>query len=351
LEAFPLADKNNFGVVAVESLAYDEKCVETQPTYVSACPTIPIPADTDNVNQLKPGHIKVLLAMGDSITAAMSAKDNNILNLREYRGISFAIGADAGVLSFPNLLKQYTLPNYPLGVSTGIGKRTIATNGLNGAVSGAINSDMLGQAQWLVSQLKAHTNINYANDWKVLTIWIGSNNICDVCNNEANNNVNDFKKHIYAALDYLYANVPRLFVNLLANMDITKLYDIKSGTCSLLHPAECPCASSTNTVTRNNVKAVIAGYVSAAHEIAANYTVRKNPHFAVVVQPFLRDSEIVNRTYLSAADCFHPSAICHEAISVALWNAMITPAAQKKTKWDITEVPLCANANTLLYTN
>jgi len=349
LEAFPLANPEEFGVVAVESLAYQEKYVEPAP-FVSACPKLAPPADTSNVNQLKPGHIRVLMSMGDSITAAMSAKDTNILNLHEYRGISYAIGADNGVVTFANLLKQYTDVSFPLGVSTGIGKRTLETNGLNAAVSGAINVDMLGQAEWLVTQLKAHTGINLAKDWKILTIWIGSNNICDVCNNEENNNANDFKKNIYAALDYLYARVPRLFVNLLANMDITKIYDQKNGACGILHPVECPCPSSVNPVTRNNVKNVIKQYVSTAYEIAANYTARKNPEFAVVVQPFLRDSPIFNRTYLSAADCFHPSAISHEAISVALWNAIITPAAQKKFAWDITETPICATADTLLYT-
>jgi len=350
LEAFPAADGREFGVVAVESLAYEEKNVQPDP-FVSACPKLSLPPDTNNVNQLKPGHIKVLMSMGDSITAGMSAKDTSVLNLREYRGISYAIGADTGAVTFANLLKQYTDVSFPLGVSTGIGKRTLTTNGFNGAVSGAINSDMRGQAEWLVSQLKAHNGINLAKDWKILTLWIGSNNLCVVCNNEENNNANDFKRNIFSALDYLYANVPRLFVNLLANMDITKIYDVKNGACGVMHPVECPCPSSTNAVTRNNVKNVIKQYVSTAYEIAANYTARKNPEFAVVVQPFLRDSPIYNRTFLSAADCFHPSEIAHQAISVALWNSIVTPAAQKKFSWDPSDVPICATADTLLYTN
>lgn len=36
------------------------------------------------VNQLRPGNIKVVMAMGDSITAAMSAKDTLIFSLKEY---------------------------------------------------------------------------------------------------------------------------------------------------------------------------------------------------------------------------------------------------------------------------
>ena len=41
------------------------------------------------VNKLHPGHIKVVMAMGDSITAAMSAKDTSIFNMKEYPFLPF----------------------------------------------------------------------------------------------------------------------------------------------------------------------------------------------------------------------------------------------------------------------
>jgi len=349
-EAFPSASKKEFMQILPELLANTEVPEETVP-FVSACPSIPLPPDTNDVNNLRPGNIKVLMSMGDSITAAMSAKDTNILNLHEYRGLSFPIGTDPGVMTFANLLKQYSPPGYPLGTSTGIGKRTMSTNGLNAAVSGAINSDMLGQAEWLVAELKANSKINMAKDWKVVTIWIGSNNICQVCNDAVGNNAVNYEKHIYAALDYFYTHVPRLFVNLLAILDITKIYDINNGLCSILHPNECPCPSSRNANVRQTVKAVISEYVHTANIIAANYTARKNPEFAVVVQPFLVDSPIYNRTYLSAADCFHPSAIAHEAAGIALWNSIITPIAKKPYAWDPAQPPLCATSESLLYTH
>jgi len=349
LEAFPSASKEDFRNLGPEALYPDERPVEPPP-FVSACTSIPIPPDTNDVNALKPGHIKVVMSMGDSITCGMSAKDTTVINLREYRGISYGIGGDAGVVTFPNLLKQYTPLGYPLGVSTGIGQRPMAGNGLNAAVSGSINSDMLGQAQWLVAQLKANTKINFLQDWKVLTIWIGSNNICQVCNDAPNNNAQDYEKNVVAALEYLYASVPRVFVNLLAILDITKIYDISSGACAVLHPYECPCPSSRNNAVRQSVRSVIKEYGVVANHIAANFTSRKNKEFAVVVQPFLTDSPIYNRTYLSAADCFHPSAISHEVISVGLWNSIITPSASKPTSWDPAQPPKCADKDSLLYT-
>jgi len=351
LEAFPTTNEADFSKMVQEVNRYPQERVEEAQPFSWACPSVPVPAPTDDIRKLKPGHIKVVMAMGDSITAAMSAKDTNVLNLKEYRGLSFPIGSDAGANTLPNFFKQYAPTGYPIGGSTGIGKRTIATNGLNAAVSGAINSDMLGQAEWLVQQLKANTKINLKEDWKVLTIWIGSNNLCDVCNNDAANNAKNFRSQIFSALDYLRNNVPRLFVNLLANLDITRLYDFNTGACTILHGYECSCGANRNAAVREGVKNHLKQYVATAYDIAANYTSKGNPSFAVVVQPFLVDTVIYNRTFLSAADCFHPSALAHSVAGTALWNAMITPAAKKKIAWDHTEVPICADANTLLYTD
>jgi len=347
LEAFPNVDRKDFGTIAVESMAFPvEKSVEAPPMSF-ACPKIAVPAATDNIASLKPGHIKVVMSMGDSITAAMSAKDTNVLNLREYRGISFGIGADAGVNTMPNILSQYA-GAIPQGVSTGIGKREIATNGLNAAVSGGLSVDMPYQAQWLVDHIKLNSKINLAQDWKVLTVWIGSNNLCAVCNDENANNAADYKKNVIAALDIIQKNIPRVFVNLLANLDITKLYDFTTGLCSVLHSYECPCPQNKNT--RELVRGVVKQFQATSYDIARNFTARNLKDFAVVVQPFLIDSPIFNRTFLSAADCFHPSGLAHSEISTALWNAMITPVAQKKTAWDPTTGPICATADTLLWT-
>lgn len=311
------------------------------------CPSVPVPPDTDNVNNLRPGNIKVVMAMGDSITAAMSAKDSTFLSLKEYRGISYSIGGDKGVTTMPNILKQYTQQGFPIGPATGVGQRSMKTNGLNGAVSGAINKDMVGQAHWLVEELKKNTAVDFQKDWKVLTLWIGSNNLCDVCEDANNNNVANYEKYVTEALEYLYANVPRVFVNLAVNLDITQLDNINSGLCNILHSIACACVTSDReTVYQSNI-----AYQQMAPIIAQKFASRNNPEFTVVVQPFLEHTLIQERSELSAADCFHPSAYSHQVAAVALWNNMITPAANKKPAWSLTDTPLCATADTLLYTN
>jgi len=287
--------------------------------------------------------------MGDSITAGMSAKDTSVLSMKEYRGISFSIGGDAGAITMPNILKQFS-PSV-IGFSTGIGKRPSTGNGLNGAESGDINLDMYSQAQWLVNAMKTDKRINLNEDWKMLTIWIGSNNLCDVCDNDARNNADDFHTNLVQALDYLRENVPRLFVNLLSNLDITQIYDIKDGMCGILHPIACACAASSDASVRANVKKVNLEYQVRAQQIADLYNSDTSHQFVVVAQPFLTNSKVSSRSFLSAADCFHPSLASHQYASVALWNNMITPKAQKATAWDPATTVVCPTESTLLYTN
>jgi len=291
----------------------------------------------------------VVLSLGDSIIAGMSAKDTNLLNLKEYRGLSFSQGEDQGINTFPNILKQYTGGTI-IGASTGIGLRNSSGNGLNGAVSGAINVNMLGQAQWLAAQIKANPNINLNEDWMVLTIWIGSNNLCEVCNNDAANNGADFEKNIVSALVYLFNEVPRLFVNLVANLDISTLYYVNTGTCGILHSFECTCVGASDAAKRQKVSQTAQDYIARAYKIADEFNARKVATQAVVVQPFLSKNVISDRSLLSPADCFHPSASAHALAATALWNNMLTPAAQKKTSWDASDTPICATEDSIFYT-
>jgi len=349
-EAFPNANREEFSQIPPSELVSNE--IPAKPIgYAFDCPALAVPADVDDVNKLQPGHIKVVMSLGDSITCGYSAKDTSVLSLKQYRGLSFPIGTDPGVVTLPNLIKQYSPPGYPLGGSIGTGLRDAPGNGLNGAVSGAINSDLYGQAEWVVAQLKANKQINLAKDWKMLSVWMGSNNLCVICQNYTANNGDNYEKHMLATLEYLYANVPRLYVNLLPNLDITQMYQYKAGVCSLLHGYECTCATSSNAANRAAVSSGVKEYFSRATRIAANFKARNNKEFAVVVQPFLTESAIFNRSYLSAADCFHPSAISHEAISIAFWNSLLTPSAQKKFAWNPEDKPVCATATSILHTD
>eukprot|EP00026_Physarum_polycephalum_P012990 Phypoly_transcript_13345.p1 GENE.Phypoly_transcript_13345~~Phypoly_transcript_13345.p1 ORF type:complete len:342 (+),score=36.57 Phypoly_transcript_13345:133-1026(+) len=297
------------------------------------------------------------MAMGDSIIAAQAALDTNAaFPPNQYRGLSFPIGAEQGFNTLPNILQQYTAG--PLkGVSTGIGPLGPANgyNGLNAAVQSTISSDMLGQAQWLVQQITTNTNVNMQQDWKILTIWIGSNNLCRVCSTDyLVPNINGgeaFENGVTLALDYLFANVPRLFVNLVANLNVSTIYDVQDGICPGLHIMACPCAGSLNPIQRAAVSTTTQDFIERAYKIANAFNARNSSTQAVVVQPCLIQTAITNRSMLSAADCFHPSAYTHSLGATALWNNMLSPASSKKTFLDPTDTPICATPDSLLYTN
>jgi len=327
--------------------------LETQPGAFGnydACPNIKAAPDTDDINKLRPGNIRIVAAMGDSITCGSSAKDTSFLSLRQYRGIAYAIGQDTGVVSLVSLLKQFTPTGFPIGFSTGIGERTIATNGYNAGVSGAKHADMPAQATWLVDRIKANnTAANFNNYWKLVTIWIGSNNLCDFCNNQVTNGAAAFEASLDTALTYLKNNLPRTFVNLVANLEITQISNFKTGTCSTLHSIACSCGSSSSNATRTLVLQATRAYVQRLYNLQAKFGSSNN--FAVVVQPFLENAVIPSRAWLSTADCFHPSALAHEAMGVGLWNNMISPQARKSHALSPTESPICPTDDTLFYTN
>jgi phospholipase B1 len=78
------------------------------------CPQLaPRTSPPTSVHDLRPDDIKVVMALGDSLTAAFGAEKfmgdfkDWLKNLFEYRGKSFSIGADPGMVTIPNILSHY----------------------------------------------------------------------------------------------------------------------------------------------------------------------------------------------------------------------------------------------------
>ena len=49
------------------------------------------------------------------------------------------------------------------------------------AVSGAVASDLPTQARTLLERMKADPMVDMEADWKVITLWIGGNDLCAAC--------------------------------------------------------------------------------------------------------------------------------------------------------------------------
>jgi len=291
----------------------------------------------------------VLFAIGDSITAAMSAKDTTVLILREYRGISYSMGGDQGVVTLPNILHNFTSPL--LGMSTGIGKRDeYSGNGLNGAVSGSRAQNLTEQVKWFISALAKRTDINPAQDWKILSVWIGSNNLCDVCTDSVYNGADAFYTNLKAALQLVWDSIPRVLINLIPNLDVTDLYKYSGLGCSVVHPIACPCGTSSDAAKRNLVQVTNNNYTRRIYDIAREFNSKGATDKTIVVQPFLINTQIPERRFLSAADCFHPAPVAHENLAVAYWNSLLTPVDTKRLQWVPGEQPLCPTSDSIFPT-
>ena len=90
---------------------------------------------------------------------------------------------------------------------------------MNAAVSGAEAGDVITQAQRLVQRFRESTEVDFNNDWKLVTLFIGGNDLCRFDKDRNTHSPASYINDITTALDILYKELPRTFVNLVASLD------------------------------------------------------------------------------------------------------------------------------------
>jgi len=179
--------------------------------------------------------------------------------------------------------------------------------------------------------MKGLPGIDFNNDWKMLSIFIGGNDLCDYCSDTTKNSPTNFRNNLEVTLDIIKATFPKVFVNLMAPPDVTLLGQVSEGVCSLLHSFECGCANDAGT------KLAHGDYVRLLGELVTQAKYQNKEDFHVSFQPFLSNFSLPllngkpDRSYF-APDCFHFSGKSHQAASVALWNNLCE-ATDKTTNW------------------
>eukprot|EP00297_Palpitomonas_bilix_P012596 CAMPEP_0113908626 /NCGR_PEP_ID=MMETSP0780_2-20120614/26289_1 /TAXON_ID=652834 /ORGANISM="Palpitomonas bilix" /LENGTH=299 /DNA_ID=CAMNT_0000904121 /DNA_START=220 /DNA_END=1119 /DNA_ORIENTATION=+ /assembly_acc=CAM_ASM_000599 len=297
-------------------------------------------------------------------------KEHFILDgLFEFRGSVFSIGGDGSAKD-----GDYTLPNFfeqvngfkPAGASEGkslpldaikFEKKIIQLHDakvakLNGAVSMAQVQGVPEQVDYLVGQLKQMPGVDMENDWKLLTILIGANNLCVACENGKNySNPDNYKAMLNQVLEQVHENIPRVFVNLMSVFNISQVHtwDDKSRYCETVHKYvdECPCLEKGDA-ERQTMDEYAVYFNQRLEEIESEWAAKAIPDFHVSLQPGIRDLEILDLGDLSGVDCFHPSKIADSGFALALWNNMWTPPGQKSTTVDWSSPFKCPTADTLL---
>lgn len=303
-----------------------------------------------SVHKLRPADINVVAAVGDSLTAGngIASRPSNILDvLTQYRGLSWSVGGDENlttVTTLPNILKMFN--SNLTGYSLGKGKEQTNQAFLNQAVAGAKTKDVPKQVRALVDRMKNDSRINFESDWKVISLFIGGNDICDHCYNSLFYSEENYIRTIQESLDYLHKEVPRALVNLVEPLQIAPLREMHKDT-SLKCPTWlvnilCPCVilPEPGSKALQTMEDLNRGYQHLLQELVESGRYDTRSDFTVVVQPFFREIIVprqpdghADRSYFSA-DCFHLSQKAQTLMARSLWNNMLEPLGNKTTVQD-----------------
>ncbi|KAJ3055276.1 hypothetical protein HK097_011007 [Rhizophlyctis rosea] len=355
--------------LAIPQFAFGEQILLGSPTdpVIPACPPLPPrKSASTSVHDLRIDDIKVIAALGDSITAGFAAKGLSngsepmpMRSTTENRGTSFSMGGDTGVVSVPNLIRQFQ-PELK-GYSTGDHIAEICyglwcvpfqywprQDKLNAAQTGAMVHNLIYELQYLVSAMKMQKDIDFEKDFKLLTLFIGSNDVCLGCSSipgPAWPSPALFEQTVRILIGEIRARIPRVVVNVLMQFNVSQVYDLTHDDpwCARLRASgfvfECSCAflpGAAGPLTRRLMDELVQSYNSRLQSIRDDYKTRRYDDFAMMVDPGFSQLEIRNWPlgHVSDVDCFHPGVKAHEAMAVGVWNNLFLPEKKKHRSID-----------------
>ncbi|KAI8084633.1 uncharacterized protein BX664DRAFT_266357 [Halteromyces radiatus] len=324
-----------FGVLMISSV------LGTTVTTPGDCPALtPRTSPPVDITDLRPDDIKVLGALGDSIMAGYVmmgvSGPLDIKALEEFRGHSYAIGGDSGAITLPNIMNHYTPVKKGPSVGTTLAttcniiadtcssiQYTPSADQLNGALSGAMSFNLQTELGYVLSQMKSISGIDVQNDWKMITIQIGSNDQCASCNSTHASQVtaDQYGANIENAILTIKNGSPRTIVNLVGVFNVSQVFPLsqKSGLnycvmtnndpSTIRNLKECSCSADSNHQAMDELA---ASYNVKLQALAEKYKAQPNGTFAVVYRPANVNIMSFPIDALSNYDCFHPSQKGHE---------------------------------------
>ncbi|KAI8064141.1 hypothetical protein BDF21DRAFT_455305 [Thamnidium elegans] len=324
-------------------------------TDIKDCPALSRRTPSVNINDLRVDDIKIIGALGDSVTAGFGIMgfDRTVpLSIAsqksklEYRGLSYSIGGDRGAGTMYNYI-NYFQPEV-FGASVGSRLAGICTadkcneshkpgiDVLNGALSGAIAMNLDGELDYLISTMKSIKHIDFEDDWKMINIQVGSNDMCGACNTSYMDKVTPEKygNYVDSAVDKIQSSIPKVIVNLISSFDLSQLFELTATNSQYCvarkdETGDTGCSCAANPEGLNKMKEFSKGYDQKLLEIYKKYQSNKSNSFAVVYQHCNFEFSKFSMEFFSTLDCFHPSLKGHTWLSKIFWNQLFLPQSQK----------------------
>ncbi|XP_065334646.1 phospholipase B1, membrane-associated-like [Cloeon dipterum] len=293
-----------------------------------------------SVHELRPQDISVVATLGDSLVTGYGALADSIVGLfLKNQQVSWAIGGDQdwrSVTTIPNLLRKFNPDLIGFAV-----EGSEAHFGMGEARSH--DENLLSQAEKLVAKMKSDPRVDFKRHWKMVTILSGHNDICsgDPCFPSPKAAALEHKENLRKVLDYLQANSPRTFVNLLPVMDVTASWQIeKSFLCAVMSVIECRCLYGPGGADNvKKLKAIVDAFHVAENDLISSGRYDIKDDFTVMIQPFTSSLEppktrnilgldLADLSFLSV-DCFHLSQKGHAAFATMQWNNLLQSVGNK----------------------
>lgn len=310
-----------------------------------------------SVHRLRPGDINVIGALGDSITAANGAGACFLPEVAYmYRGQCFSTGGDGSFEDNPtlaNILRKYNpgLKGYSLETNWW----TSPQAGMNVGIPGAVADDMPEQAHAIINAMKDDPNIDFENDWKLVTIFIGGNDLCGWCRRREQRTAELYTKWIQDALQILHDGLPRTYVAVAGILLVPEVDVMDKPLCKIMHQQFCSCGMDLSirnefwNITRDYQVTLQAMVESGIFDDKEDFTASLLPALHNTHMPRLPDGT-PDYSYFSA-DCFHFSHKGHAGFGATLWNNMLERVGERTDSFVGDEPLLCPTSFPYLYTN
>ncbi|XP_068456291.1 phospholipase B1, membrane-associated-like [Clinocottus analis] len=255
----------------------------------------PSPSVPTSVENVRAADVKVIAALGDSLTTAIGANGSTILSIPiEFRQVSWRNVSDQ-IRHMIDVFKSYP--------------------GLN---------------------FLYFRGLDFEEDWKVVTMLIGMNDICDYCKDKTLFSPDGFVQHLTGALD-LMMEIPRTIVNAVQIFPMKPLRDVQRPTLGCqLQKSFCSCLvqPAEDSPELQELVEVNAEFQRRLEQLLQDQRYVRDD-FAVVLQPYLEKAGpprlpdgSMDLSFFTA-DCFHFRVKGHEELAKGLWNNMFQPLGQK----------------------